>query len=259
MLYKKILDESLRLESQINSVQSQIERLPKGKLISTRNGKQNKWYWSDGHTPVYLPKKEKQLAQQLAHKKYLSLQLKNMVQEKKAIDFYLRHHNPNSYQAEQSLINSPEYGDLLKPFFTPLSQELDDWMNATYEKNTNFSENLVHKTYSGNLVRSKSEALIDMFLYQNQIPFRYECILQLGETFIFPDFTIRHPETGETYYWEHFGMMDNPTYNKNVSSKLQLYISNGIIPAIQLLTTYETKEKPLTLEVVEKIVQHYFL
>ena len=54
-------------------------------------------------------------------------------------------------------------------------------------------------------------------------------------------------------------MMDNPNYSKKVVSKLQLYISNGIIPSIQLITTYETKENPLSSEVVEKIVEHYFL
>ena len=98
-----------------------------------------------------------------------------------------------------------------------------------------------------------------MVLYRNKIPFRYECLLELGDISIFPDFTIRHPVTGQVYYWEHLGMMDNPTYNKNACSKLQLYMSNGIIPTIQLITTYETKDSPLTIEMVENIVKQYFL
>lgn len=72
-------------------------------------------------------------------------------------------------------------------------------------------------------------------------------------------FTIRHPKTGEVFYWEHFGLMDNPTYSKNAYSKLQLYTNHGIIPSIQLITTYETKEHPLTAETIEKIVENYFL
>lgn len=259
MIYEKMLDERQRLEEQIRLLQLQLKDFPEGKLIIASNGKGNKWYQSDGHNPVYLSKKERQLAEKLAHKKYLSLQMKNMLHEKKAIDFYLRHHDSNAYQTEQSLINSPEYRELLAPSFTPLSQELNEWMNSPYEKSEKYPENLVNKTYSGNLVRSKSEAIIDMFLWKYKIPFRYECILQLDDIFIFPDFTIRHPETGEVFYWEHFGMMDNPNYSKKVLSKLQLYISNGIIPSIQLITTYETKENPLSSEVVEKIVEHYFL
>lgn len=259
MMYEKMLKESQRLEMQIKDLQLQLNTFPEGKLISTTNTRGTKWYRSDGHKPIYLPKKERALAEQLAHKKYLSLQLKNLLHEKNAIDFYLRHHDSNAYQAEQSFVNSYEYKDLLSPIFKPLSQELQNWINAPYEKNTKHPENLIHKTHSGNKVRSKSEALIDMFLHKNKIPFRYECALHLNEMVLFPDFTIRHPETGNMYYWEHFGMMDNPEYAKNASSKIQHYISNGIIPTIQLITTYETKENPLNPETVEKIVEHYFM
>ena len=59
-------------------------------------------------------------------------------------------------------------------------------------------------------MRSKSEAMIAMSLYVQKIPYRYECELKLGSITLFPDFTIRHPETGEIFYWEHFGMMDKP-------------------------------------------------
>lgn len=80
----------------------------------------------------------------------------------------------------------------------------------------------------------------------------------LDEVVLYPDFTIRHPKTGEIFYWEHFGLMDDSNYCKNVLSKLQIYISNGIIPTIQLITTYETKDHPLNMEQVEKIVKQYF-
>lgn len=259
MIYNRVLEESHRLESQIRFAQSEIRKLPEGKLIVTGNDQKNKWYQSDGHTSTYIPKQERQLAEQLAYKKYLSLRLEHMLQEKKAIDFYLRHHNPNSYQLEQNFITSPKYQELVKPFFVPLEQELYNWANSPFERSHKYSEHLVHKTDSGTLVRSKSEVLIDMVLYRNKIPFRYECLLELGDISIFPDFTIRHPVTGQVYYWEHFGMMDNPIYNKNVCSKLQLYMSNGIIPTIQLITTYETQESPLTIETVENIVKQYFL
>lgn len=101
--------------------------------------------------------------------------------------------------------------------------------------------------------------MIDMLLHTNKIPFRYECALQLGELTIYPDFTIRHPKTGQIYYWEHFGMMDHPAYSINVASKLDLYISHGIIPSIHLITTYETKDNPLSFEVISKLISHYFL
>lgn len=259
LIYEKIVEESRKLEKQIKFLQSQLKELPEGKLICALNGKGYKWYRSDGHNCIYLPKKERIVAEQLAYKKYLSLQLKNLLQEKKAIDFYLRHHNSTFYQKEQAFINSPKYKELLAPNFKPLEQDLQEWMQLPYEKCDIHPEHLVHDTYSGNVVRSKSEVLIDMVLYKNRIPFRYECMLELGDIIVYPDFTIRHPRTGQVFYWEHFGLMDNLNYSKNAISKLQLYTSNGIIPSIQLITTFETKEHPLTTEMIKKIVEHYFL
>ena len=98
-----------------------------------------------------------------------------------------------------------------------------------------------------------------MVLYTHRIPFRYECMLTLGNSTLYPDFTIRHPKTGEYFYWEHFGMMDDPIYSKSAASKLQLYISFGIIPSIHLITTFETTDQPLSSEKLEKIVADYFI
>ena len=156
-------------------------------------------------------------------------------------------------------MKTPNIKELIKPYFTPLSEDLYEWMNSAYETNLNYPEHLVHKSTSGHLLRSKTEAIIDMFLYQNQIPFRYECALHLGETTLFPDFTIRHPKSGDLYYWEHFGLMDNPSYVQNTYSKLQLYTTYGIIPTIQLITTYETKDHPIDVDTISKIISHYFL
>ena len=196
-------------------------------------------------------------AEQLALKKYLSCLLDDLKCEKRAIESYLKHHSTTS--KSHSLLNNPEIKSLISPFFTPLSDELSTWMNSSYDHNIKHPEHVIHKSISGNLVRSKSESIIDMLLYTNKIPFRYECALHLDELTLFPDFTIRHPQNGDIYYWEHFGLMDNPDYPKNAYSKLQTYTSHNIIPSIRLITTYETSEYPLSVEAVMKIIEQYFL
>ena len=259
MIYEKMYAERQRLEQEITSLQARISGLPEGKLVCARNGSYTKWYRSDGHHSTYLPKKEKELAEQLAAKKYLQMQLEELLQEKKAIDFYLRHHNSDVKCAEQLLSDKSIYSQLLSPYFIPKSEENQKWMTQTYEHNPSYPEQCIHKTSAGILVRSKSEALIAMLLHINRIPFRYECALTLGDITIYPDFTIRHPQTGQLFYWEHFGMMDNPAYTKNAFSKLQLYAEYGIVPSIQLLTTFETKEYPLDFTMAENLVKFYFL
>ena len=254
-----MIAEKERLEKERESLLRRTMQLPEGKLIYSSNGKYRKWYQSDGHKKKYIPKKNRQLAEQLAEKKYLLTLIENLNKEIKAIDFYLRHHYTDVRTAGQLLTQMSEYQELLAPCFIPKSQELNNWMCAPYERNSKNPEALLHKGSSGNMVRSKSEAIIDMFLHMYKIPFRYECALHLRDVTFFPDFTIRHPITGKVYYWEHFGLMDDSHYVRNVNWKLEQYISNGLIPSIQLITTYETKDHPLSVEMVEKIIGYYFL
>lgn len=260
VLYEKILHERERLEKEINSIQSKMKTLPKENLILAKNGeKYYKWYCTDGKHKVYIPKAERGKLEKLAHKKYLSLRLKNLLRERRAIDSYLRYHDENAYQKEQELFENFEFQRLISKIYQPKEQKLIEWMNGTYQKNEFHPEQLTHRTLAGIYVRSKSEVLITMILSKYQIPFRYECVLQLGEAWIYPDFTICHPVTGEMFYWEHFGKMDDISYSSKAFSKMELYTLNGIIPSVQLITTFETKEYPLSEEMVEEVVRYYFL
>ena len=256
-LYERILAEHKRVDKQIIAIKQDLSGLPEGKLICCHHGTRCKWYQSDGHKKIYIPKSNFPLAMRLARKKYLTLKLKDLENEKRALDFYLQHHSPTE-KADILLSEPSEYQKLLTPQFTHFSTEISNWINSPYEQNHSHPERLTHKSISGHLLRSKSEMLIDMLLFQHQIPFRYECALHLGDAILHPDFTIRHPITGDYYYWEHFGLMDQPNYATNTFSKLKLYTEHGIVPGIHLITTYETQEHPLSTEMVEKIIEYYF-
>lgn len=256
-LKSKMLAEQQRLEKESEVIHNKISELPNGKLICVHNGDYIKWHQSDGQHITYIPKKERKLAEQLAMKKYLCLKEEELIKKQDAIQTYLQ--QCESERKSGELYELPEYAELLLPFGNPESQELKEWMETPYTKNPVCPEQLVHKTNSGILVRSKSEAIITMLLHMYRIPFRYECALQLGETTVFPDFTILHPQTKQYYYWEHFGMMDKASYSEKALSKLRLYTANKIFPSIQLITTYETKEQPLDSAFVEMLIKYYFL
>lgn len=248
-----------RLCKRLAQISAQLDSFPTGKLLCAKNGSAYKWYQSDGKTKSYIPKSNRFLAEKLAEKKYLTCLFHDLSQEKTAIEFYLRHHAKVQDTASQLLHDAPEYQNLLSISDVPLSQELFQWQNAPFERNPLHPENCKIKTASDNLVRSKSEALIAMMLYTNSIPFRYECALPLGSILLYPDFTIRHPKTGNFYYWEHFGMMDNRDYRHHAFEKLRLYIDHGIYPGQQLLTTYETAESPLDTAQIEALITKFFL
>ena len=70
MLKNDILKAYQPLCDQILQMQNQLNELPEGKLLISREGKYVKWYVSNGHTKTYIPKKNRLLAEQLAQKKY---------------------------------------------------------------------------------------------------------------------------------------------------------------------------------------------
>ena len=131
--------------------------------------------------------------------------------------------SPRPWKSEQLTTEKPQYQELLLPVFKLKSQEFEEWVNAPYTTNPVNRDQLIHDTPTPIKVRSKSEALIAMVLYNHKIPWRYECALQLGAVTYYPDYTILHPKTGAIIYCEHWGMIDNPTYSQQAFQKMQVY------------------------------------
>lgn len=247
-----------KIEKVLEKINGLEKKFPKGELLCAKNSKHYKWYLKNQEGTFYLSKSKKELAEKLALKKYHDYKKQELQSELEACNAYLRKMLPKEGKTEQ-LLEHPEYGRLLNKYFIPVSKELFEWQNTPYEKSTKYEENLVIKGTGGKMLRSKSEAIIDMLLYENKIPFRYEEKLVLDGIAIYPDFVIRHPATGEYLYWEHFGLMDDENYIEHACDKVKLYCKNGIIPTINLIITYETMNHPLSVEEVEGIVQKYFL
>jgi hypothetical protein len=134
-----------------------------------------------------------------------------------------------------------------------------DWQHAPYTRAEMYEENLKHEAIGGLMVRSKSEALIAFALELAHVPFHYEEILEIDNKKIAPDFTILHPATGERIYWEHFGMMDDPTYASESFRKLILYGQNGITPGKNLIYTVETNAEPLSIREIQGMITHFLL
>ena len=257
-LQSLISRESISLDSRISALQDQISNLPDGHLSILKNGKYIRFsHYQNGHRK-HIPKKDRELIELLVKKKYLAALLKDSIHERQALQAYLDSY-ANYSSAVSQILNDPIAHDVLQNYITPLSDELKDWANASFESNPYCPEQLRHACLSGNKVRSKSEVFIDQALFLHGIPYRYECALSLDSCTVYPDFTIRHPQTGCTYYWEHFGLMDNPEYARKAFRKIQLYNENDILPSDQLIMTFENQKKPLSNENVEAVIAQYFL
>lgn len=90
---------------------------------------------------------------------------------------------------------------------------------------------LIHRTARGELVRSISEVVVADSLNVEGIDYHYEKTLRGADGIDrYPDFTAEDTETGVTVYWEHLGMLSDPSYAKRWVKKLEWYKIMGLEP-----------------------------
>lgn len=100
------------------------------------------------------------------------------------------------------------------------------------------SEERIHRTARGDLVRSKSEVVIADALFYLGCDYQYE--EGIADRFghkVVPDFVIRTPRG--TYVWEHAGMMGNADYRQKWEKKVAWYKANGYTRDVNLFVTME--------------------
>lgn len=112
-------------------------------------------------------------------------------------------------------------------------------------------EALIHRTRKGVLVRSKSEVVVADILQSLDISYRYEEPLYSAsdtKDFRLPDFTVSFE--GDTYYWEHLGMLGLPAYREAWKRKQRWYESNG--HADRLITSEDGPDGSINAAEIEK-------
>lgn len=255
------------LETMVRELQPQVKKMPQGILICYKNKKSYRWIRRFHHEhrkqskSVYLPKENKELAKQLALKTYYTFQIEDAESELFAIKAYLKAYEKKKCSVNKTaeIFNNPGYMDLLPHKITQVEQENQSWQSQEYHHLEEYSNEKKIPVSRNLSVRSKSEAIIAKTLDQHRIPYRYECELVIQGTSFYPDFTIRHPKTGELFYWEHFGLMDNPIYAAGCARKIQVYSQEKIYPMQNLIITSEDGIRPLNPNLVQTLVEHYFL
>lgn len=126
-------------------------------------------------------------------------------------------------------------------------------------------EGLIHRTARGEAVRSKSEVIIANLLNARGIDYRYEEPLEFDGIAKYPDFTIEDDDTGERYYWEHLGLLQDRGYRQRWEEKKNWYGAHGIHPreggggpAGTLITTRDSVEGGFDSEAVSRLVDELF-
>lgn len=250
-------EELVKINSRIDFISSELSKLPEGNLYVVNDSSHKKWYLKSEGQKKYLPKRNSELASKLAYRKYLLMELDELLYKKKLAMDYVSKFDTNSKSQDLLSLSSP-YSELISRYVHTNENYLENWVNSDYEHNNQYPEHLIYDTLAGHKVRSKSEVMISQALFMHRIPYRYECMLEIGGIALFPDFTIMHPKKKSLIYWEHFGLMDDLSYSNKANSKINLYINSGIYPMDTLITTFETVSVPISVSAIEDIIKKFF-
>ena len=114
-----------------------------------------------------------------------------------------------------------------------------------------FAAHLIHRTRTGIMVRSKSEVIVADILTSLGISYEYELKLPSESNprdFRLPDFTVSYE--GDTYYWEHLGMLSVPSYREEWDRKRQWFADNGYLD--QLVTSEDGADGSIDAAAIER-------
>lgn len=253
-----------RLETMKTSeqkAQNQLQKSPDGKLrICEVNGFVRYYHiiTPGDRVGIYLKNDQLDLARSLAQKDYLARLLKSIRKEIKAIETFLSNYpEPSPEEVYSNLISSR------KALVTPLLGDDEAyakwWQSQPYAENPTFPEDKKFATKRGDLVRSKTEAMIADAYYEMGIPYKYDYPIEIGKgKYRYMDFVMLDVRTGRLIYHEHLGLMDDPSYLHKNMVKLDEYRGLGIFTGKNLILTTETEDHPLNMNLFRKNTAELF-
>ena len=246
------------LKAAIKAAEKEEGTFPEGRLRVSKARNQARYFKvleSADTTGEYLSMKDKKSIRQLAQKDYNKRFLKAARKELEGIERILKLYKKYNSEAVYDCL-SKERKSLVMPYIMTDDLFAKEWQSKSYKSNPYMIENLKYDTKKGELVRSKSEAIIADMLFDLKIPYRYECQIKLlnGQT-RYPDFTLLDVKTRKEIYLEHFGMLDDEEYRADSLRKLDEYRSSGIYLGKNLLFTYETADTPLDIKGIKKMLK----
>lgn len=243
-----------------DDVEKRMARMPKGNLRISNKRKKPQYYHvtQKGDTNGrYIKRSEEALAVALAQKDYYERFLDSVTKEIRALEAYEKRNDivlPEDVFAQMN-----EYRRaMVQPIMISDEEYGRKWEKEEFQHNTYKDFDLKYATKRGELVRSKSEVLIADMYYNLGVPYRYECILDLGNgRNRYPDFTIMKFPERRVIYHEHFGMLDHHEYVDAAIKKMSEYAAAGYVLGVDLFVTVESSACPINIKEMEKSVKRF--
>ena len=216
----------------------------------------------------YISKENQQLIRRLAQKDYDVHLLKALKKEQRLLKTVLTELERNQSRGLEISKIFQSLTSHRRALVTPVTLTDDQyaaaWLSKKYEGKSFQPDSPEYYTARGERVRSKSEVIIADTLTRLSIPYRYEYPLTLHRggrkttsLTLYPDFLCLNLRTRQEFIWEHFGLMDDPSYSNRAIQKLRTYSENGIHPGHHLILSTENTELPLSTLHIENLINTF--
>ncbi|SDB49938.1 hypothetical protein SAMN02910298_02531 [Pseudobutyrivibrio sp. YE44] len=225
--------------------------------ISNSNGCPQYYLKNEGAPRQYVRKKDIKHITRFAQRDYEEdMNRKLKLLERNLADF-LELYDVNVVNAYDRFDDSKKH--IIKPLIETDGQFIDKWYDEHPGECNQYPKDEELKTNRGEIVRSKSEKIIADALDKYGVPYRYEPLLELGYSTIYPDFVILNTRTRKTLYWEHLGIISDIDYATKNLRKIRDYEKQGFLLGRDLILTMEESDKIIDVNLVEQKIKEFLL
>lgn len=205
----------------------------------------------------YGVKRQPDVLNGLVRKEYVTDTLKIIDQNIRAVELACKRYKPIDEETvmRQFLAKYPELSEGIHHGIV----DSEEWVKEFSRMDNFHPENLKHITYNGERSRSKNELYIASRLDHHGIIYRWDCPTGIPGLFRNPDYTILRRRDWRIIYWEHFGMMDVPSYKAEYKVKMREYEEAGIVPWDNLIMTFDTVEGGMRADIIEAMIKCWLL
>lgn len=263
MIFRQDLEHLLTdLQKRQDAVNKELMGCPTGVLMQAKRNGKTTFFQVTRKNGVRNRKginKHPEIISHLVRKQYLQTELELLHKNIKALEQALMMFSDTT--TENIMRNMPhKYLEISEEYFfqyknAECKDKAYDWARAPYNRSNYMADKKVHFTSQGLAVRSKSEVIIAEKLYEYNIPFRYEQVMNVGQYTFVPDFTILLHET-DYFYWEHCGMTSNEKYMRHHRWKMDMYEVSGIVPWKNLIVTYDNEDGNIDTGIIESEIKN---
>lgn len=204
----------------------------------------------------YLSAKDIEYIKQCCEAAYFRKLIPVLKKERGVLQNFLKQFNPDEkYDVWASLPDG--YKELTPQVVRNKKEKCTAWEQGEFEANPMQIPGARYVSKKGEVMRSRIELIVADMLFDLGVSYRYECRLDLASDYVFPDFTIMHPESLELYYIEIFGMMDDPKYENDAFRKISKYAASDVYS--HLIMFFDHKDAPISPVHIRHTLEKIFL